>query len=206
MDDLISHLRGSECETWALRAEDFPEKLIPRGSKDYLCYMGISADKLETTYGQVHFIEYGYEAIADNVQIDTGMLEHMYDIYIERTTAETFTPEDGKCIKLFPKRISSEGLEYWCSIAENEWGIKDKKDFDDFIRVNEIYDHVDWECLREYTPDVYYPSDWEYYDSESSDDETETETETETESETEEGEIVEEPLPKRRRILLSDSE
>ena len=208
LDDLTAHLTGTDCEVWGLRAGDtFPHRLIPSDSDDYLCYMGIYPVKIATDYGQINFLTFGYEA--DNTYRrdgECGMLEHMYDIYVERETERIYSNDHALCeqeVVLFPRVITESGVDYWIDIAKYTWGVRDRQQLKKFLKYNEIEKHVDWSILEDELPITHYPSDEEYStDSESSTEgegESESESETESESSDDEFKVFTPPQPERRR-------
>jgi hypothetical protein len=210
LDDLMTRMTGFDTEVWALRAENFPLKLIPENSKDYLCYIGIACEKLNAEYGQVHFLTFGHENFnSDGSVCNDGLLEHMYDIYCETIKNQMAIDDE---VYLYPAEIDNESLAYWSDIASNTWGIRDKPELKEFIKHNQLEGWVNWDALEEDLPKVYYPSEKEYDTESESETETESETEsdTESESESEDGEIKQdedEPSRKRRKlILLSEDE
>lgn len=224
LDDLMTRMTGVETEVWGLRAENFPSKLIPNCSKDFLCYMGIMKEKLYASYGQVHFLTFGHENFVEDSSVSNdGLLQHMYDIYCEMVREGSESIEYNQDVYIYPIEINSDSYAYWSPIAKNTWGIRDKLDFKNFIQHNELVDWVNWKSLEDLLPRVYYPSEGEYdteTDAESeskSETETETESESESESETEEGEILDcessteehytddEP-PRKRRKYITDSD
>ena len=203
LDDLTAHLTGTDCEVWALRAGDtFPRHLIPGDSNGYLCYMGIYPSKIATSYGQINFLTFGYEAYNTyGTDGECGLLEHMYDIYVESETERIYSNThsfDEQEVVLFPKVISESGVDYWLYIAKYTWGVRDRQQLKEFLKFQEIENHVDWSVLECELPITHYPSDEEYStDSESF---TEGESESESESESSDDEFkVTPPQPERRR-------
>src|SRR6056300_1485621 len=202
LDDLMTRMIGVDTEVWALRADNFPSKYIPENSRDYLCYIGISSEKLNADYGQVHFLTFGHENFNGNGSVcNDGLLEHMYDIYCETIQSQM---DSEKEVYLYPAEIDHKSLAYWSDIATNTWGIKDKSEMREFIQYNQLEEWVDWRALEEYLPKVYYPSEKEY-DTES---ESESESEYESESLSEEGEIkdYDHPPQKRRKLCISSDD
>jgi len=218
LDELMTRMTGVDTEVWALRADNFPEYLIPQNSRNFLSYMGVFKKKLNTEFydSQVHFLTFGHENfLGDGSTSISGILEYMYDLYCEHIRII----DDREEVYLYPLEIDEESIEYWSDIAKNTWKIKEKKQLVDFMENNELTGWVDWSSLADHLPDVYYPSESEHHtDSESetdSDSETETDSESETdsdsESETEDGEIKDdededEPPRKRRKYTYSDSD
>ena len=212
LDELMTRMTGVDTEVWALRADNFPEHLVPQNSRNYLCYMGVFKEKLDTQLRdcQFHFLTFGHENfLGDGSASISGVLEYMYDLYCEHIRIIN----DQEEVYLYPLEIDEESIEYWSDIAKKTWNIKEKKQLVDFIENNELADWVNWSGLAEHLPDVYYPSESEHHtDSESetdSDSETESESETDSDSETEDGEIKDdedEPPRKRRKYAYSDSD
>lgn len=214
LDELMTRMTGVDTEVWALRADNFPEHLIPQNSRNYLCYMGVFKEKLDTQLRdcQFHFLTFGHENfLGDGSASISGVLEYMYDLYCEHIRMV----DDQEEVYLYPLEIDKDSIEYWADIAKNTWKIKEKKQLVDFLENNEFHEWVNWSALAEHLPDVYYPSESEHHtDSESetdSDSETETDSETDySDSETEDGEIKydeDEPPRKRRKYTLySDSD
>jgi hypothetical protein len=134
------------------------------------------------------------------------MLEHMYDIYVERETERIYSNEHALCeqeVVLFPRVITESGVDYWIDIAKYTWGVRDREQLNNFLKYNEIEKHVDWSALEYELPITHYPSDEEYSsDSESStegESETESETESESESSDDEFKVFTPPQQERRR-------
>jgi len=207
---------------WGLSSKYFPDKFMPENTDGYLCFMGISPEKLKTSYGHVHFIEFGHEPLPDTEYEDeVGLLDHMYLIYGEKISREEHD-SDENIVYVYPKVIKEHDVDYWLEIAENNWGIKDRNGLNEFIEDNELEDHVDWRVLYDNLPKIYYPSERVYsdYESESeseieegeivSDDESEnyseTETETETDSDSESSTDIEPPSKRRKYVDYSDTE
>ena len=207
LDDLMTRMTGVDTEVWALKCHNFPEKLIPHNSKSHLCYMGILKEKLNASYGQVHFLTFGHENFLEDASMpNTGVLEYMYDMYCEHVKLQGGSDEDE--VNLYPIQIDEESLDYWVDIAKNTWGIKEKGQLKEFIKYNELSDWVDWEGLEEYLPLIDYPSESETDSESETESDTESETESETESDTEDGEIKhdEDEPPRKRRKYKYDSE
>lgn len=211
LDELMTRMTGADTEVWALRAENFPEKLVPENSRNYLCYMGIHAEKLHASYGQVHFLTFGHENFLGDASTSiSGILEYMYDMYCEHIRLT----QDEENVSLYPAQIDEDSIEYWSDIAKNTWGVREKIQLKNFIKNNELTDWVEWNALEEHLPLIYYPSESDHgTDSESesettSESESESETESESESETEDGEIKhdEDEPPRKRRKYTYDSE
>ena len=220
MDSLSSRFCGKNCEVWGLSSKYFPDKFVPENMDGYLCFMGISPEKLKTSYGHVHFIEFGHEPLPETDYDDElGILDHMCLIYGEKISREEHD-SDENIVYVYPKIIKEHDIDYWLEIAENSWGIKDRNGLNEFLEDNELEDHVDWQVLYDNLPKIYYPSERVYsdYESESeieegeivSDDEPEnygeTETETETDSDSESSTEIEPPSKRRRYVAYSDTE
>lgn len=210
LDGLMTRMTGVETEVWGLRADNFPEKLVPSNSRNFLCYMGVSKEKLKASYGHVHFLTFGHENLIDsNVHSIEGILEHMYDIYCDFVQSEM--ERDDVDVYLYPAQIDDESLVYWSNIADVKWGIKDRPGLKRFIEHNELNGWVDWYALERDLPRVYHPSEVEY--SSDSESVSETDTDSESESETEDGEITDyesstesEESPRKRRKCVLESE
>tara|TARA_B100000287_G_scaffold326306_1_gene310608 strand:- start:2274 stop:2927 length:654 start_codon:yes stop_codon:yes gene_type:complete len=193
LNDLCSNLNNKSCDVYALRAEfGYPEHLIPDSNKNYIAYMGVSKKKIETTYGQAHFITFCFEPKMNVCESPVGVLEHMYDIYVEETIESLYRNKyregENYTIELFPSKIEYKDIGYWRWLFQEDWGISDKISMDDFIDDYEIKSHVNWDNLYDILPDniddVRTESDHE------SDNESEMLSESDTEIE--EGEIVSE--------------
>lgn len=188
MDSLSSRFCGKTCEVWGLSSKYFPDKFIPENTDGYLCFMGISPEKLKTSYGHVHFIEFGHEPLPETEYEDeVGLLDHMCLIYGEKISREEHD-SDENVIYVYPKTIKECDVDYWLEISEHNWGIKDRTALIQFIEDNELDGHVDWDVLYDNLPKIYYPSERVYSDYES-------ESESESESDIEEGEIVSDDEP-----------
>jgi hypothetical protein len=222
MDSLSSRFCGKTCEVWGLSSKYFPGKFMPENTDGYLCFMGISPEKLKTSYGHVHFIEFGHEPLPETeYEDDVGLLDHMCLIYGEKISREEHD-SDENIVYVYPKVIKEQDVDYWLEIAENNWGIKDRNGLNEFIEDNELEDHVDWQMLYDNLPKIYYPSERVYsdYESESeseieegeiiSDDESEnyseTETETDSDSDSETSTDIEPPSKRRKYVDYSDTE
>lgn len=210
LDGLMTRMTGVETEVWGLRADNFPEKLIPSNSRNFLCYMGVSKEKLKASYGHVHFLTFGHENLIDsNVHSIEGILEHMYDIYCDFVQSEM--ERDDVDVYLYPAQIDDESLVYWSNIADVKWGIKDRPGLKRFIEHSELKGWVDWYALERDLPRVYHPSEVEY--SSDSESDSETDSDSESVSETEDGEITDyesstesEESPRKRRKCVLESE
>jgi len=199
LDGLMTRMTSEDTEVWALRAENFPEKLVPRNSRNYMCYMGVSTKKLNASYGKVHFLTFGHENFIEDSSVSSeGILEHMYDIYCEQMKDQ----EDVDELYLYPCQIDDDSLVYWSDIARDTWNIRDKRELNEFIRQNELMGWVDWSALEEDLPDIYHPSEYEYITD------SESESESDSESCTEEGEIKNcessDETPRKRRKFVFD--
>lgn len=208
LDGLMTRMTGVDTEVWGLRADNFPEKLIPANSRNFLCYMGIAKEKLKASYGHVHLLTFGHENLLDSdVNTIDGILGHMYDVYCEFIQTEI---EDGDEVYLYPAQIDNESLVYWSEIAYTKWGIKDRPGLRSFIKHNELKGWIDWRALEQYLPRVYHPSEAEY----SSESESESESVTDAESDTEDSELTdyepsiedEESSRKRRKYTLESED
>lgn len=191
LDGLMTRMTGAETEVWGLRADNFPEKLIPANSRNFLCYMGIAKEKLKASYGHVHFLTFGHENLLDRGEYSIeGILEHMYDIYCDFIRNEV--ESDDADVYLYPCQIDEESLAYWSEIAYTKWGIRDRPGLKSFIEHNELKGWVDWQALERDLPRVYHPSEIEYSSESESDTETDSDSDSDSDSEstTEEGEIT----------------
>jgi hypothetical protein len=215
MDTLTTRLCGKNCEVWALASKHFPKSLMPKNTDGYLCFIGISPETLKTSYGHVHFIEFGHEPLSENeYEDDMGILDHMCLIYGEKVSRDMYECDENT-VYVYPRSIDNDSVDYWVEVAESQWGVKDRNGLTSFIEDNELSGHVDWKALYDYLPKIYYPSERIYSESESeseleegeivtdddSDDETETGTDYDTETESESDEQCELP-PKRRKVVL----
>ena len=157
LDELMTRMTGVDTEVWALRADNFPEHLVPQNSRNYLCYMGVFKEKLDTQLRdcQFHFLTFGHENfLGDGSASISGVLEYMYDLYCEHIRMV----DDQEEVYLYPLEIDNESIEYWADIAKNTWKIKEKKQLADFLENNEFHEWVNWSALAEHLPDVYYLS------------------------------------------------
>lgn len=220
MDSLSSRFCGKKCEVWGLSSKYFPDKFVPENMDGYLCFMGISPEKLKTSYGHVHFIEFGHEPLPDTDYDDElGILDHMCLIYGEKISREEHD-SDENIVYVYPKIIKEHDIDYWLEIAESSWGIKDRNGLNEFIEDNELDGYVDWKVLYDNLPKIYYPSERVYsdYESESeteseieegeivSDDEPENYGETETDSDSDSSTEIEPPSKRRKYVAYSDTE
>ena len=193
MDSLTSIFSGKTCEVWGLASKCFPSKFMPENADGYICFIGISPEKIRTSYGHVHFIEFGHEPISHNeYDDDMGILDHMCVIYSEYVSREEYDSDDN-IVYLYPKKIKERDINYWLEIAEHNWGIKDRQGVIDYLERNELTEHVDWHVLYDNMPKIYYPSECVY---------------SESDTESEEGEIKEydHPPQKRRKLNISSDD
>ena len=209
LDELMTRMTGVDTEVWALRADNFPEHLVPQNSRNYLCYMGVFKEKLDTQLRdcQFHFLTFGHENfLGDGSASISGILEYMYYLYCEHIRMV----DDQEEVYLYPLEIDKDSIEYWADIAKNTWKIKEKKQLVDFLENNEFHEWVNWSALAEHLPDVYYPSESEHHTDSESETDSDSETDFDSDSETEDGEIKydeDEPPRKRRKYTLySDSD
>jgi len=214
MDSLASRFSGNECEVWGLSSKYFPDKFMPENTEGYLCFMGISSEKLKTSYGHVHFIEFGHEPLPETEYDDEiGILDHMCLIYSEKISREEYD-SDENIVYVYPRSIKEHDIDYWLEIVEHNWGVKDRNGLNEFIEDNELSGHVDWQVLYDNLPKIYYPSERVYSDSESeieegeilSDDESESCSESETDSDSESSTKIEPPSKRRKYVVYSDTE
>ena len=200
MDTITTRLCGCECEVWALASKSFPPHLVPKNTDGYLCYIGISPEKIKTSYGYVHFLEFGHEPLTSHECDDEmGLLEHMFNIYTDKISNELYNSEED-IVHLYPRIIDSNSIDYWSEIAEQYWGVNTRTDLENFIKDNELDGYVNWEKLHTYLPNVYYPSERVYSDSESeSDADSETEEDSDSKSSSEQHR-------KRRKLVIDETE
>ena len=191
---LCSSLCGTKSEVYGLKAEfGFPAHLIPKNTNDYIAYIGIRKKKLHTSYGQAHFITFYHEPKKNEYDRNLGILEYMYNIYMDEKSSELINDEmyddnEKVGVELFPYKITPETVQYWKYTMEDDWKIMDKLDLDDLIDDYEIRGHVDWIELYTELPENIDDDITELDDSEDEMDFNEEETD----DEIEEGEIVSE--------------
>jgi len=180
VNELCSDLVGKNCKVYGLRADfGYPAHLIPKNTYKYIAYIGISNRKLNTSYGQVQFIDFFYEPKSPVHNKTIGVLEHFFDMYTESEkdilnqcdykNGEEFT------VELFPSKITKKNFKFWKTYLDEEYDVNDKISYNDFMDDYEIASRVDWDTLYDELPDNI--------------DDLDNESEYETESELEEGEI-----------------
>jgi len=201
LNDLCSHLSDKKCDVYGLRAEfGYPEHLIPYNNQRFLAYLGVSKKKLETSYGQAHFVTFSHEPKTSIYHSPVGILEHMYTIYMAQQKNQLL--EDGYkegenfSVELFPGKITKKNLGYWRWVLDDDWCVTDRISMNDLIDDYEIKGHVNWDELYRILPenvdDEYIENDYEEEDEEEEEIDSDEE---ETDDELEDGEI-----------FLSDSE
>ena len=174
VNQLFSELVGKKCKVYGLRADfGYPEHLIPKNMYGYLAYIGISNKKLETSYGQAHFIEFYYEPKQN------GVLENFFDMYIESEKnileQSGYKKDEDFTVELFPSKITKKNLSFWKRYLDDEYDVNDKISLRDFLDDYEIEHKIDYDILEEGLPENI--------------DDLDNESEYETDSELEEGEI-----------------
>jgi hypothetical protein len=176
VNDLFSELAGEKCKVYGLRADfGYPAHLIPKSTYKYIAYIGISNRKLETSYGQAHFIEFYYEPK------DIGILEHFFDMYIE--SEEEILKECGYkqdeefTVEIFPSKITKKNRSFWKSYLDDQHCVNDRISLRDFLDDYKVTHQIDCERLYDHLPENIDDLD------------NESEYNSESESELEEGEI-----------------
>ena len=209
LDELMTRMTGVDTEVWALRADNFPEHLVPQNSRNYLCYMGVFKEKLDTQLRdcQFHFLTFGHENfLGDGSASISGILEYMYDLYCEHIRMV----DDQEEVYLYPLEIDKDSIEYWADIAKirgrskrrSNWWISWKTTNSTSGSIGphsqNIYPMFTTQVSRNTTPIPRVKRD------------SDSETDTDSDSETEDGEIkdVEDEPPRKRRkyTLYSDSD
>lgn len=193
LNDLCSNLCFKNSDVYALRADfGYPEHLIPHNNKKILAYMGIYKKKVEMSYGQAHFITFFHEPKIPNKDVPIGILEHMYNIYMEEQVEDLkesgYRENQHFSVELFPLEIKETNVGYWRWVFDDDWGVTDKISLDDLIDDYHLTPYVNWKMLRDILPeniDDYNGSVVESDEESEFDDGEETE-----EDEIEEGEIV----------------
>ena len=192
INDLCSNLCGVKSTVYGLKADfGFPSHLIPKNTNNYIAYIGIHKKKLITSYGQAHFITFYHEPKNHQYQRDLGILEYMYNIYMDQmseelTDDENYDETEKLIVEVFPYKITSKNIDYWKTVIQDDWDIVDKIDLDDLIDDFGIRERIDWTELYISLPENIDDDITELDDSE---EEIESDIE-ETDSEIEEGEIV----------------
>lgn len=192
LNDLCSNLCGFSSDVYGLRAEfGYPSHLMSRINKNFIAYIGIHKNKLETSYGQAHFITFYHEPKSITYGTELGILNYMYDIYMDNIHDELsengYKENENFSVELFPYRINSKNCEYWRTVIEGDWGVCDKISLEDLIDDYELRSKVNWDELYNILPENI---DDMYDDDELSDDEGSFIDEEETDDELEEGEIL----------------
>ena len=192
LNDLCSNLCGFSSDVYGLRAEfGYPSHLMSRTNKNFIAYIGIHKNKLETSYGQAHFITFYHEPKSITYGTELGILNYMYDIYMDNIHDELsengYKENENFSVELFPYRINSKNCEYWRTVIEGDWGVCDKISLEDLIDDYELRSKVNWDELYNILPENI---DDMYDDDELSDDEGSFIDEEETDDELEEAEIL----------------
>ena len=95
INDLCSNLCGVKSTVYGLKADfGFPSHLIPKNTNNYIAYIGIHKKKLITSYGQAHFITFYHEPKNYQYQRDLGILEYMYNMYMDQMSEELTDDEN----------------------------------------------------------------------------------------------------------------
>lgn len=176
LNDLCNELTDTNSDVYALRAEfGYPEHLIPKNNKKNLAYIGVSKNKLDTTYGQAHFITFFHEPKLSTRDAPVGVLRNMYNIYTEQKIQELVEDEykEGEIftVELLPQTIDHRNVGYWRWVLEDDWGVSDQISMNDFIDDYEIKRHIDWFELYNILPENI--DDVEYEDKDEDEDEEE---------------------------------
>jgi len=195
LNDLCSKLCSKNSEVYALRSEfGYPEHLIPQNNKRFLAYMGVSKKKVEMPYGQAHFITFYHEPKVSTRDVPIGILEHMYNIYMEEQVEELkmsgYRENEHFSVELFPLEIDNTNLGYWRWVLEDDWGVTDKISFDDLVDDYQLKSHVKWDVLRDILPENIDEYNGSVVDSDEEEEEEFEYGEETDEDEIEEGEIV----------------
>ena len=157
VNELCSDLVGKNCKVYGLRADfGYPAHLIPKNTYKYIAYIGISNRKLNTSYGQVQFIDFFYEPKSPIHNKTIGILEHFFDMYTESEkdilnqcdykNGEEFT------VELFPSKITKKNFKFWKTYLDEEYDVNDKISYNDFMDDYEIASRVDWDTLYDELP------------------------------------------------------
>lgn len=199
LNSLCTKLVNKTSDVYGLRAEfGYPENLIPSNNKRFLAYIGISNKKLETSYGQAHFITFFHEPKHQFYRSSIGVLEHMYNIYMEQQKDELiengFREGENFSVELFPGKIEYKDVVYWKYVFQDDWDVCDKISMDDLIDDYELKKYIDWNLLYNILPenidDVNEMDDSLDGDLESEEEDIIDSDEEETDDEIEEGEIL----------------
>jgi len=148
---------GKNCKVYGLRADfGYPAHLIPKNTYKYIAYIGISNRKLNTSYGQVQFIDFFYEPKSPIHNKTIGILNYFFDLYIESEkdilnqcdykNGEEFT------VELFPSKITKKNFKFWKTYLDDEYDVNDKISYNDFMDDYEIASRVDWDTLYDELP------------------------------------------------------
>ena len=199
LNELCSYLNDKKCDVYGLRAEfGFPEHLIPPNNQNFLAYIGISKKKVETSYGQAHFVSFSYEPKTSMYHSPIGILDHMYNMYMieqqDKLSEDAYKEGENFSVELFPGKITKKTIGYWRWVLDNDWSVCDKISMDDLIDDYEIKGHVNWDELYNILPENIDDVSTES-EEESENEEEMNSDEEETDDELEDGELV-----------LSDSE
>ena len=182
VNELCSDLVGKNCKVYGLRADfGYPAHLIPKNTYKYIAYIGVSNRKLNTSYGQVQFIDFFYEPKSPVHNKPLGVLDYFFELYIEseKDILNQCDYKDGEefTVELFPSKITKKNLKFWKTYLDEEYDVNDKISYDDLMDDYEIKKRVDWDTLYDDLPENIDDLD------------NESEYHSESESELEEGEI-----------------
>jgi len=158
LNDLCNKLTDTNSDVYALRADfGYPEHLIPKNNKKILAYMGISKNKVDTTYGQAHFITFTHEPKLSIRDAPVGILRNMYNIYmdekIEELVEDGYKEGENFSVELFPQTIDRRNVGYWRWVLEDDWGVSDQISMNDLIDDYEIKRYIDWADLYNILPE-----------------------------------------------------
>jgi hypothetical protein len=158
LNSLCTKLVDKTTDVYGLRAEfGYPEHLIPSNNKRFLAYIGISKIKLETSYGESHFITFFHEPKLQFYRTPVGVLEHMYNIYMEQKNDELiedgFREGENLSVELFPGKIEYKDIGYWKGVFQDDWNVCDKISMDDLIDDYELKKYIDWTLLYNILPE-----------------------------------------------------
>ena len=153
LNDLCSNLCGFSSDVYGLRAEfGYPSHLMSRTNKNFIAYIGIHKNKLETSYGQAHFITFYHEPKSITYGTELGILNYMYDIYMDNIHDELsengYKENENFSVELFPYRINSKNCEYWRTVIEGDWGVCDKISLEDLIDDYDLFLFDQWVIVK----------------------------------------------------------
>ena len=121
---------------------------------------------------------------------DLGILEYMYNIYMDEKRLELielYKEHEKVDVELFPYKITPENADYWKYTLNDDWYIADKIDLDNLIDDYELRGIVDWTELYNVLPE---DIDDDVTEMDGSEEEEFNLDEEETDDDIEEGEIV----------------